>query len=475
MIWANNLFGVLLLTDLTGTIFFLAGIPIRKLTENDVVFLRFLMKATLYAYLVPCVYLVLYLGRQTTIDTNANNFNLFYSTPLTLELNAVLGCIWIGLFLALLAHRLYRRYRWVQLCKGNIPEEDERILRVFRETCAGLGIDGEVSLCRNDSVHVPCITRCHGYVVILPFTAYTEKEARVILCHELCHYLNGDLYFKTIGIIATLLHVFNPAVHILLRQMDLLCERCCDREACKKGKDRFTVREYFQTILRSLVNDGKQDRYQLFALADDRSNYERRVKYMVDYHKHGGLRRGTAVVLAVGFLLGSGITALAAGDGVTDIYRGVVDETSIKETDVDYSAFDLLGTDGASDDALTELSRPYDLDPEKVTWLEEEIEPYARIRQIHWKVPPGETIVSTGMIQFVGDTMFITVEADPDDIEYEMGIQDPTALMRYVEGTGTLTHQFAIDRNGFHYFYVTNHSETEDLVIDAIIVRIDGP
>lgn len=281
MDWTSNLFIVLLLTDVTGTIFFLIGELFKRYVCDDVGLLHFLTKVTLCTFLVPFVYIFFYMDKRVCLIRIESNINLFYNTPLTLELGAALGCIWLGLFLALLVCRLYRRFCWAMICRGNIPEEDEVIFRVFTETCAEFGIGGEVSVCRNDSVRIPCITYHHGFVVVLPLVKYTEEDARVIFCHELCHYLNRDMYLKTIGCIVALLHVFNPAAHILLKQMDLLCEERCDRVACEKGKSIFTRAEYFRVILESLVTDGKRERYQLFKLVDDKTNYERRVKHKV--------------------------------------------------------------------------------------------------------------------------------------------------------------------------------------------------
>ena len=468
MSWASNLFVVLLLTDLTGTIFLLIGILFRKLADEDVVFLRFLTMATLYAYLVPFVYVIIYLGRWISADIMESHLSLFYTTPKIMELNAILGCIWAGLFLVLLVKRLYHYFRLVRMCRGNIPEEDEEIFRIFRETCAELGIDGKVSLCRNDLVHMPCMTYYRGYIVILPLKCYTEQEARIVLCHELCHYLNRDLYVKTMGSIAALLHVFNPAVHILFRQLDLLCERCCDREACKKGKDRFTVQEYFGTIFRLLVNEGKNDKYQLFALADNKSNYERRVEYMAEYRKNGGLKKGSAIVLAACFLLGSSITSLAAGDSVTDVYEGLAEELSDKRT---YTETDIVSAD---QEVVEVLARAYDLNPEDVIIADDEIEPYAKVKYVFWTVPAGKTKVSTEFWQHEGDEVDITVYGTPEDITYQMGIQDPEAIMWYVEGSGVIFQKFIINKTGFHAFFVTNLSETEDLKIEAMIVRPDN-
>lgn len=159
-------------------------------------------------------------------------------------------------------------------------------------------------LCRNDSVVVPCVAYSRGFVVILPFRKYTEKETEIIFCHELCHYLNGDLYLKAIGCIAALLHVFDPAVHILLKEMDMICEKCCDRATSKKGENRFTMQEYCQVIFDALVDDGKQERYQLFVLAENKTDCERRAEYMKDYRAYVGLKKGMAVVLGGLFPVG---------------------------------------------------------------------------------------------------------------------------------------------------------------------------
>lgn len=464
--------------DMTGTIFFLMGNVFRKIIKNDVVFLRFLTKATLYAYLVPFVYGILYLTKRTRSIRIRSNYNLFYNTPLILELDAVLGCIWIVLFLALLAYRLYRRYRWVQICRGNIPEEDDKVMQVFAQTCAGLGIDGKVSLCRNDSIDTPCITRYHGYIVMLPLVRYTEEEVRIIFYHELCHYLNGDLYLKTMGCIAALLHVFNPAVHILMKRLDLICEQCCDRAACEKGMKIFTKQEYFRIILKSVMSGSKKDRYQLFALADDKSNYERRVEYMFGYHVNGGLKRGSAIVLAACFMFGSSITSLAAGDGLTDGYQNLVYETSIWSTYGEDGPDSMDVTDVAADitdeEVIEILVKTFGLDPEKVIIVDDGIEPYSDDTEpwhISWMIDPEYTFVSSGFKQVVGDEVGVYVYGTPEEQEYRMGIMDPKLTMWYKEGSGALGMTYTVEIKGRHYFFVHNQSETDYLDIDAYIHR----
>lgn len=470
MDWISNLFVVLLLTDVAGTIFFLAGAVLKKTPlGSDIGVQRFLMDATLCSFLVPFVYLVLYLDKRINTIELESDINLFYSTPSIRRFNAVLGCIWIGMFFGLLLYRLYRRHRWTMICRGNIPEEDKAVFEVFESVSAALGISGKVSLYRNDSIDVPCITYHHGFVVMLPLVNYTEKEAEVIFYHELCHFLNHDMYVKTIGCIVALLHVFNPAVHILLARMDLLCEKYCDRAACKKGKVAFTREEYFQTIFDLLLTDGREERYQLFALVDSISNYERRVKFMLNSHKYGKMKKGVMLVIAACFLLGCSTSALAAGKGVENAYASLAEGTSIKADEI---VKDLNVTSGADDKEILELMKEYDLDPEDVVMTDDEVivGPARETRGITWTIPAGKTYMSSGFDVKIGDMMTATVVGTPRDLEYESGIKDGKDIMNYTTGSGTIAYEFKVTVRGRHYFYVTNPSETEELHVEASVI-----
>ncbi|MDE6844815.1 MAG: M56 family metallopeptidase [Lachnospiraceae bacterium] len=469
MDWLSNLFVVLLLTDIAGTIFFFISVVLKRTPfGRDIGFQRFLMNVTLCAFLVPFVYFALYVDKRINTVELESDINLFYSTPLIRRFNAVLGCIWVGLFFALLLYRLYRRYRWAMICRGNIPEEDEAIGRVFENVSAALGVSGKVSLYRNDSIEVPCITYHHGYVVMLPLIRYKEKEAEVIFYHELCHFLNHDMYIKTIGCIVALLHVFNPAAHILLSRMDLLCEKYCDRAACKKGKDTFTREEYLQTILNLLLTDGREERYQLFALVDSISNYERRVKFMLDNHKHGTVKKGAALLMAACFLLGSSTSALAAGNGVTAVYEGLAESTSVRTE----NGVDINTMSDAEDAIMLELMKECNLDPEDVVITDDEVTVGAQrsSRNITWTIPVGKTYMTSGFPVAVGDKMSALVVGTPEDIEFEAGIKDPDCIMHYTTSHGMLAFNYDVKMKGRHYFYICNLSETEELHIEATVI-----
>lgn len=474
MDWMNNLFVVLILTTITGTIFYVMGIPFRKIWfKNSIRLLRFQLRVTQGAFLVPFVYIVLYVRTRVYLPGFKSAINLFYYTPATVRMSILLTCVWIVFFLTQLMSRVSRCYQWVQICQGNIPEEDMEIQALFTEICERLGAGGKITLCRNDSVSMPCITYHHGYTVVLPLECYTRKEAAIIFCHEICHYLNGDLYRKTVGTAANLIHAFNPVARAATSELNLACEEYCDSVACRRGDEFFTDKEYYGMILDELKEDRKRERYNLLAFAETRSDYERRVECMSNNRLHGNIKRGTAVLLSACFLMGSSITALAVGDGVTAAYGVVADATDTRVEDGgDTTAMELA--DSLSDkEVIEEFARAYDLDPDDVVMMGEDgIEVIGDFININWPgIPAGKTYVSTGFSQVVGDSVSILAVGSPSDIKYQMGIKDPDQLMRYAEGSGDVSHTFAISIKGRYYFFVTNLDSSRVLDAQATIIR----
>lgn len=473
MDWMNNLFVVFFLTTTTGTIFYLLVLVFRQIwSGNDIKVLRVQMRMMQWAFLLPCVYIVLYIWKWKNMPTAGGNINLFYNTPSMRMLGAALACAWVVLFLVVFVDKVDTRYGWMKLFQGNIPEEDADTQAMFDAICAQLGITGKISLYRNDLLKMPCITYSHGFAVVLPLECYTRKETAVILYHELCHYLNRDLYIGTTSCIVSLVHVLNPFVRIFLKHLNLVCEEYCDRRACKEGAGVFSEQEYFCTILKVLDEEEKRERFNLFTLADTIGDFERRVQCMRRYHEHGGFKKGTAVVLSLCFLLGSSMTSLAAGAGMTEGYEAVAEATDNRAEDSEVVT-DIEEAAAMSDEeVLEEFARMYDLDPDDVIMMgEDDIEPVGDFIGIDWKLGPGKTGMTSGFSKKNGESVSIMTVGDSDDIKYQMGIKDPNELMRYVEGTGHLSHQFSITIDGRYYFFVTNLDSSRDLKVKGTVIK----
>lgn len=189
---------------------------------------------------------------------------------------------------------------------------------------------------------------------------------------------------------------------------------------------------------------------------------------MKEHRVNGGFKKGTAVLLSACFLMGSSITALAAGNGVTEAYKALADVTDERETD------SMTGEGTLSDEeVLEELARMYDLDPEHVVMMGEDgIEAIGDTIVIEWRnIKPGETFMSSGFNQEIGDKVTITTVGSPSDVKFQMGIKDPNQLMRYVEGSGSSAHVFSISIKGRYYFFVTNEDSSRNLSVTTSIIR----
>ena len=470
MDWMNNLFLVLILTTITGSVFYLIGLIFGRIwSGDDSKVLRLQMRITQWSFLLPFVYFVLYIRERKRMTTAGSAVNLFYNTPMMQRVFAILGLVWITLFVVLIVRKLYQRHERMRIFDGNIPEEDAEVEAMFEEICDQLGIAGQVSLYRNDMVKMAYMLYWHGHAVVLPLKRYTREEMAVLLYHELCHYVNRDFYVKTVSCIVSLLHVINPFVPSMLKQLDLACEEYCDRCACQKGAELFSEKEYFQTILHVLNEEEKKERYNLLMLADTRSDFEKRVLCMKRFHERGGIKKGTALVLSVCFLIGSSMAALLAGAGMTKTYRVAAQATDTRAVDSEETLVDAKGEDG---ELPEEFTRVYDLDADTVIVMEKEgTEIVENFINIDWTLRPGETGMIPEFSKEADDMISIMIVGEPDDISYQMGVKDSNELIRYVEGRGHLSYDFSVTEHGEYCFLVTNLDGSRDLQIKGTVIE----
>lgn len=392
----------------------------------------------------------------------AGGITLFYATPKIKALLYVFGCIWIFAMILLMVFHLYRYLKWREVCMGNIPEEDMRIQALFGAICEQMGIAGKIQLCRNDLIEIPCYTSCGGPTVMLPFIVYTEDEARLVLSHELGHYKEKDMWLKSWCMAVKFIHGFNPGAYFVLEWAMLICEESCDRLVCGMDEVKAHEKQYFQTIFDMMQTGKQKDRPHLFALFNTAKNYERRVLCMRMELEGKKMKKSVVVALSACFILGSSMTAWAAGDALTSSYEEVVTETS------NYSL------DTTEQKQLEEFALENGIDPDTIVMVDLDLENLGIARGttfLEWDIPEGKTFMSTGFRMQEGDALTIALQATPDDMEYWAGINDNFDYSRYVVGKGVLTHTFDIEENSRYYFFVRNLSEDEELHVEGTFMK----
>lgn len=387
---------------------------------------------------------------------------LFYATPRIKMTLYTFGCIWILAMILLMVFHLYRYLKWRAVCMGNIPEEDMKIQALFDAICEQMGIAGKIQLCRNDLIEIPCYTSCGGPTVMLPFIVYTEDEARLVLSHELGHYKEKDMWLKSWCMAVKFIHGFNPGAYFVLEWAMLICEESCDRLVCGMDEVKAHEKQYFQTIFDMMQTGKQKDRPHLFALFNTAKNYERRVLCMRMELEGKKMKKSVVVALSACFILGSSMTAWAAGDALTNSYEEVAAETS------DYKL------DTTEQKQLEEFALENGIDPDTIVMVDLDLENLGVARGttfLEWDIPAGKTYMTAGFRMQEGSQLIVALQGTPDDLEYWTGVNDNYDYSRYVVGKGAMTHTFDIEENSRYFFFVRNPSEDEEIHVEGTFMK----
>src|SRR5690625_3801726 len=66
--------------------------------------------------------------------------------------------------------------------------------------------------------------------IVLPLYDIPNDELDMIIKHELTHYKKKDLWIKKIMLLASILHWYNPLIHVLRKEINKWCELSCDED-----------------------------------------------------------------------------------------------------------------------------------------------------------------------------------------------------------------------------------------------------
>src|SRR5690625_310704 len=87
--------------------------------------------------------------------------------------------------------------------------------------------------------------------VVLPMYDIPYDELDMIIKHELTHYKKKDLWIKKVMLVATILHWYNPFIHLLRKEINRWCELSCDEDVVME-MSRAERKKYGVTILNSI-------------------------------------------------------------------------------------------------------------------------------------------------------------------------------------------------------------------------------
>lgn len=184
--------------------------------------------------------------------------------------------------------------RW---SKKTINYETQTILKDEQNK---LNIKRNLPLLICKKVSSPMLVGLMRPILVLPSEAYTPEELRMILTHELIHLKRNDILIKTILTAASVVHWFNPAVNLMVKQANKDMEQSCD-DYVLNGCDVKEKKFYCNIILNMAVfNNNAAGHVFSTNIVSSRKNLECRIKGIFDSSKKkSGITTLIAVILFV--------------------------------------------------------------------------------------------------------------------------------------------------------------------------------
>ena len=190
------------------------------------------------------------IGAGTTV-IKAAEAGLSWNTTM-----AILFVIWLLGASAFAAVSFVRFFRWkrtiLRLSKPS-PYYD-----AFVSTFAEEMEIGPVEVRISDAVSSPMMIGLFTPTILLPIRHYEYDELRLIIKHELTHYLHRDLWFKLLLILCRAVHWFNPFMVLFARSFEQECEYYCDMSVMENEPEKMR-KVYCNSIVNTLADQVRRN------------------------------------------------------------------------------------------------------------------------------------------------------------------------------------------------------------------------
>ena len=218
---------------------------------------------------------------------------------------AILFVIWLLGVVVYASVSVIRFFRWkrtiLRLSKPS-PYYDAFVSSFAEE----MEID-QVEIRISDAVSSPMMIGLFTPTILLPIRHYEYDELRLIIKHELTHYLHRDLWFKHLLILCRAVHWFNPFVVLFARSIEQECEYYCDMSVMEKEPEKMR-KIYCNSIVNTLADQVRRNGREM-----------RPVLATSFYSPKSGLKHRFSMVLrgktrkVVGVLILAGVLTIVSG------------------------------------------------------------------------------------------------------------------------------------------------------------------
>ncbi len=280
----------------------------------------------------------------------------------------ILCVIWIlgaGTFAAVSFVRFFRWKRTILRLSKPSPYYD-----AFVSAFADEMEIGPVEVRISDEISSPMMIGLFKPTILLPLRHYEYDELRLIIKHELTHFLHRDLWFKLLLILCRAVHWFNPFMVLFARSIEQECEYYCDMSVMENEPEKMR-KVYCNSIVNTLADQVRRNGREM-----------RPVLATSFYSPKSGLKHRFSMVLrgktrkVVGVLILAGMLTVVSGFVLGEKSRKEASGVSSKIHQVD----------------VIESSEEYETDAE---WSEQEVEETTYYEEYTTWVEDEDQVVSS--------------------------------------------------------------------------------
>lgn len=240
----------------------------------------------------------------------------------------VFTAVWFIGFTVLMGWYLTGHFQFRKQLERTARPADARILRVWGEELAKVGIAQTTPLWIQPEIHTPLVVgvRKKALAAYLPDRFYTEQDLRLIFQHELRHVFRRDAEIKLAWAIIRSLLWFHPLAWIATQKAAEDLELSCDAFVLKDA-DEETRRRYAELLLDS-VGDGR-------GFTTCLSSKAKTLRYRLKCAVKPGRRLGGGLVLAVmvfAMIMGSGTVSFAHQKGSLETFHQISRYSAVMNT-----------------------------------------------------------------------------------------------------------------------------------------------
>ncbi len=333
-----------------------------------------------------------------------------------------------------------------KIARGLIFREDvdPKTRAIFQKVREKTGCREECEVYRWPWYHVPIAFKKD--VILLPVREMSEKELEICLAHELNHLKARDLRWKQwVNIICTI-HWFNPAVYFFRREFTIWSEAYCDiRSLLTVGQEHCSKKEYYETVFK-FCGEGVDFKSGI-ALSGGIHEMKERMLRVKEYNWKPICRTKLIPVVFLVFVLLAG-SAMASERATAKLDDRILDHVTV---------FVYEGEDIEEEEPEEVECRLSEEEAAKLIVIPVQEKANSRsVIDFEIILAPGESyIYEQEYYAKDGEKIAINVVCR-DSSSYQYGIKCPDGWLRYVEGSGTVSHDFEIRESGSYYIYLKN-------------------